>query len=248
MYSLIIAEDDASIRDGLVHLFPWENTGFSVTADFSNGLSAWNYIQEHPDITALLTDIRMPVMDGLELTKRVYETYPNIHVFLISGFQDFSYAQTAIRYNVDDFLVKPIRHQTLMLDFLKLKDTLDKEGGTSIDTFPVNQYYDTIIRNVKTYITENLATVQLEDAASMSNLSCSYMSRLFRQYTSVQFSDYVIKKRMEKACILLSNPQNKIYEIAAAVGYDNPKNFTRAFKNYFGVSPKEYREKGGNLS
>ena len=248
MYSLVIVEDDESIRDGLVHLFPWENTGFTVEANFSNGLSAWNYIQEHPSISALMTDVRMPIMDGLELTKRVYEAYPQIHVFLISGYQDFSYAQTAIHYNVEDFLIKPIRYQSLMLDFLKLKEELDKEAGTSIETFAVNQYYDAIIRNAKSYILEHLATVQLEDVASMSNLSCSYMSRLFKQYTSMQFSDYVMKKRMEKSCILLTNPKNKIYEIADAVGYDNPKNFSRAFKLYFGVSPKEYRENGGNIT
>ena len=60
----------------------------------------------------------------------------------------------------------------------------------------------------------------------------------------MSFSDYVLKKRMERACVLLSDPRNKVYEVSDAVGYDNPKNFSRAFRSYFHMSPKEFREKG----
>ncbi len=244
MYSLIIVEDDDNIRDGLVNLFPWEDAGFQVKADFSNGLSAWDYLKEHPDTTAVLTDIRMPVMDGIELSGKIYETYPGISVYLLSGYQDFSYAQSAIRYNVRDFFVKPVKHQTLLLSFLKLKEELEREGNIPEETIPVNQYYSQIIRNVKTYIAENLATANLEEAAANSHLSSSYMSRLFKSYMSVSFSEYLLKVRMEQARILLSDVRNKIYEVSDAIGYDNPKNFTRAFRNYYQMTPKEFREKG----
>ena len=249
MYSLIIAEDDDNIRSGLVHLFPWEDAGFTVTGDFSNGLSAWNYIKEHPDTCAVLSDIRMPVMDGLELTQLVYENFPDIGVFLISGFQDFAYAQTALRYHVRDFLVKPIRHQTLMLAFLKLKEELDKARGQSDTEFPgesehANQYYEQIIRSVKSYVMDHLRTATLEEAAALAHLSSSYLSRLFKNQTGLSFSEYLLQKRMERSLILLNDPRNKIYEISDAIGYDNPKNFSRAFRSYYKMSPKEYREKG----
>lgn len=247
MYSLIIVEDDDSIRSGLVHLFPWEDCGFTIAGDFSNGRLAWNFLREHPETNAVLTDIKMPVMDGLALTQRIYEELPDIHVFLISGFQDFAYAQTAIRYNVKDFLVKPIKHQNLMLTFLKLKDELDKLHSSAPDSEPVNQYYDQIIRSVKAYVMDNLKTATLEEAAVLSHLSSSYLSRLFKSQCSVSFSDYLLKKRMERACVLLNDPRNKIYEISDAIGYDNPKNFSRAFRNYFNMSPKEFKEKGSEL-
>lgn len=244
MYSLIIVEDDDSIRSGLVHLFPWEDCGFTIAGDFSNGRSAWNFLKEHSSVNAVLTDIRMPLMDGLELTRRVYEEMPQTSVFLISGFQDFSYAQQAIHYNVKDFFIKPVRHQNLMLSFLKLKEELDRLNLPDADPGPVNQYYDQILRMVKTYVTDHLKTATLEEAAVLSHLSAGYLSRLFKSQCSMSFSDYVLKKRMERACVLLSDPRNKVYEVSDAVGYDNPKNFSRAFRSYFHMSPKEFREKG----
>ena len=248
MYSLIIVEDDDNIRSGLVHLFPWEEAGFDVTGDFSNGQTAWQYIQTHDGITAVLTDIRMPVMDGLALTQKIYENFPDIHVFLVSGYRDFSYAQEALRYNVRDFLLKPLRHSVLMLAFLKLKDELDKNGVAEGESTLSNQYYEQIIRNVKAYVMENLRSASREEAAFLVHLSGGYLSRLFKSHTGLSFSEYVLKKRMERACVLLNDARNRIYDISDAIGYDNPKNFSRAFKNFYNQSPKEYREKGGNSS
>lgn len=247
MYSLIIVEDDDSIRSGLVHLFPWEDCGFTIAGDFSNGKNAWKFLQEHSEINAVLTDVQMPVMDGLELAKLIYEQMPATAVFLISGFQEFSYAQRAIQYNVRDFLIKPVRHQTLMLTFLKWKEELDKAGmsdGQNIETAPGNQYYEQMIRMVKAYVTDNLKTASLEEAAVMTHLSSSYLSRLFKSQCDLSFSDFLLKKRMEQACVLLSDPRNKIYEVSDAIGYDNPKNFSRAFRSYYHQSPKDFREKG----
>lgn len=246
MYSLIIAEDDDSIRSGLVHLFPWEEYGFTIVGDFSNGKSAWNFLQEHPDTHAVLTDIRMPVMDGLELARLIYEQMPQLPVFLISGFQDFAYAQKALRYHVRDFLVKPIRHQTLMLAFLKLKEELDAASLPDCTAAAPNRYYEQIIRTVKSYVSENLKTATLEDAAVLSHLSSSYLSRLFKSQCGISFSDFLLKQRMEQACVLLSDPRYKIYEVSDAIGYDNPKNFSRAFRSYFHQSPREFRERGSS--
>ena len=157
MYSLIIVEDDDSIRSGLVHLFPWEDCGFVIAGEFSNGKSAWNFLEVHPEVNAVLTDVRMPVMDGLELARQIYENKPELPVFLISGFQDFTYAQRAIHYNVRDFFIKPVKHHSLMLAFLKLKEELDKLQFPDSSAGPVNQYYDQIIRTVKAYVTETIA-------------------------------------------------------------------------------------------
>lgn len=245
MYSLIIVENDDNIRSGIVNLFPWDETGFVVTGDFSDGFAAWDYIKEHPNTYAVLSDVRMPVIDGIALSQLIYENYPNINVILFSGYRDFTYAQQALRYNVRDFLVKPIRHSVLMLSFLKLKDELDKQNAVAADQTSTNQYYEQIIRSVKSYIMDNLRTISLDEAAVLVHLSSSYLSRLFKSHTGHSFSDYVLKKRMERACVLLKDVRNKIYEISDELGYDSPKNFSRAFKNYYNVTPKEFREKGG---
>ncbi len=247
MYSLIIVEDDENIRSGLVNLFPWNETGFTVAADFSNGQTAWLYLKEHPDTCAILTDIRMPILDGLELSRLVSENYPKINIILISGYRDFTYAQQALHYNVRDFLIKPIKYSALMLSFLKLKEELDKQMPSTLTEDHPNQYYEQIINTVKAYILENLRSASLEEAAFITHLSSSYLSRLFKGCTGNSFSEYLLKKRMERACVLLNNAGYKIYEISDEIGYDSPKNFSRTFRNYYNISPKEYRERGGQL-
>lgn len=97
------------------------------------------------------------------------------------------------------------------------------------------------ISKVKEYIKENYKEASLEDAAVQVSLSPSYLSRIFKEKCGMGFSDYLTKTRMEKACELLGDIQYKSYDIAYYIGYDNPKNFSRAFKAYFGMTPKEYR-------
>ena len=91
---------------------------------------------------------------------------------------------------------------------------------------------------------DHLRTATLEEAAALAHLSSSYLSRLFKNQTGLSFSEYLLQRRMERSLILLNDSRNKIYEISDAIGYDNPKNFSRAFRSYYQMSPKEYREKG----
>jgi YesN/AraC family two-component response regulator len=97
------------------------------------------------------------------------------------------------------------------------------------------------VGQVKGYIEENYREASLEEAAIAVNLSPSYLSRIFKEKCGFGFSDYLIRVRMEKACELLSDIRYKSYDIAYYIGYDNPKNFSRAFKTYYGKTPKEYR-------
>ncbi|HOJ09132.1 MAG TPA: response regulator [Clostridiales bacterium] len=103
-----------------------------------------------------------------------------------------------------------------------------------------------IINTVKDYVINNYKDANLEDAAALVYLSPHYLSKYFKQYTGVNFSDYLLMIRMNKAAELLKDIQYKTYEVSEMVGYSNSKNFTRAFKNYFGKTPREFRQ-GENL-
>ena len=74
MYSLIIVDDEIKIREGLVNLFPWEQNGYQVTGQFANGLQALEYIKSH-NVDVVLTDIRMPVMSGIDLSRHLASDY-----------------------------------------------------------------------------------------------------------------------------------------------------------------------------
>ncbi|WP_078553865.1 response regulator transcription factor [Bacillus alkalicellulosilyticus] len=121
MNKVILVDDEVFVRKGLRSLIDWQALGCEVCGEADNGEDAFQLIQEYnPDI--VITDVRMPVVDGLELIKKVRETTDlNTQFIIISGYNDFSYAQQAVRYKVFDFVLKPIDQE-------ELEETLGKLG------------------------------------------------------------------------------------------------------------------------
>ena len=126
MYKLVIVEDEDNIRSSLEKFFPWKELGFEVVKSFSDGLGALEYIRKNP-CDAILTDIRMERMDGLEMIQELCGICPDIKVVILSGFSDFEYAQKAIRFRVVDYLLKPVDEEKLAEVFQKIKEQLDEE-------------------------------------------------------------------------------------------------------------------------
>ena len=107
LYKVLLVDDESMILRGMEEGISWESFGFEVTGTASNGQEAWEMIQnDRPDV--LISDIRMPFMNGLELVQMLNENYIKMKVILVSGYDDFEYAQKAIRYGVQEYLLKPI--------------------------------------------------------------------------------------------------------------------------------------------
>jgi YesN/AraC family two-component response regulator len=244
MYKLIIVDDETVIREGLCNYFPWFQLGFEIAAQFENGLQALEYLNDNP-IDVMLCDIKMPYMSGLELVKELYARKVKVKVLLLSGYRDFEYAREALAYGVRDYLVKPTKYEELIKVFTKVKEELDRENSNTEDlsenVIGSGKYNEKIITKVKQFLEENYSTATLEDAAQLVHLNPFYLSKFFKEKTGENYSDYLLKVRMNKAAELLNNIALKTYEVSEMVGYSNPKNFTRSFKKYFGKTPKEYR-------
>ena len=127
MYSVFLVEDEIVIRDGLKASFPWEKCGFAYVGDAADGEMALPKIrQSKPDV--VITDIKMPFMDGISLSKIIKKELPDTRIVIISGFDDFSYAQEAIGIGVDNYLLKPITKGKLSDVMSDVKIKLDKEN------------------------------------------------------------------------------------------------------------------------
>lgn len=236
MYQLLIVDDEEKIAEGIANLFPWNQIGFEVVY-FLKGRQVLEYIQDHP-VDVVMSDIEMPDMDGIELCRQLIGQ--NIKVVFFSSYQRYEFFRYAIQFQVEDYLLKPIKSGDILNCFGKIKEKLDREHAV---TEEVPTYYEQIIRTVKNYVKESYKEASLEDAAVLVSLSPSYLSGLFKDKCGYGFFDYVTKIRMKKACELLDDFQYKTYDIAYYIGYDNPKNFSRAFKAHIGKTPTEYRNR-----
>ncbi|MUT65300.1 response regulator [Paenibacillus sp. NEAU-GSW1] len=124
MYKLVLVDDEAVVREGIREKIKWEALGFECAADCENGVAALEAIDRlQPDV--VLTDINMPFMDGLELTKAVKSKYPDMKMIILTGYDDFDYAQRAVKLQVNDFILKPITAAELTAVLEKLKEELD---------------------------------------------------------------------------------------------------------------------------
>lgn len=244
MYHMLIVDDEPQIRKGLAQSFPWQEIGFKVIDCFSNGLEVIDYLNSQTkDIHLILSDIKMPKMNGLELAEYVQKNFPNTTMVFLSAYEDFNYAKEAMRFGVKRYIVKPTKYHELLLTFNEVKQELDRQLSTPSQEKP-STYYDHIIQDVNAYISGDLAHANLEDAADIVHMSTHYLSKLYSQHTGTTFTAYLLQQRMEKAAEMLVDYRYKTYQISDALGYQNPKNFTRSFKKYYGITPREYRLKG----
>ncbi len=126
LYRIMIVDDEEEIRLGIIKKIDWEANGFIVVADAENGQEALEKAEKYqPDV--IMTDIKMPFMDGLELGKKLVELMPSTKIIVFSGCDDFEYAHQAIKINVVEYVLKPINSIELVDVLKRLKLQLDKE-------------------------------------------------------------------------------------------------------------------------
>ena len=136
MYKVFLVDDEIVVREGIRSNFPWEETEFRLVGEAPDGEIALSMIQdEKPDI--LITDIRMPFMDGLELCRRVSQSMPWVYIIILSGYDDFQYAREAISLGVKEYLLKPVSGQELraVLDRIVARIQEDKRQRASMQAY-----------------------------------------------------------------------------------------------------------------
>lgn len=175
---VFIADDEAMIRNGLKCIIDWNQLGFTICGEASNGDDTLSGIlKQNPDL--VLLDIRMPKLQGTDIVALAREHKYKGHFIILSGYSDFKYAQTAIRYGVDFYLTKPIDENELMNAVMSIKNTLLEEY-THLDT--INQYKEkakyAILRDI------------LLDTSDYKNIDLREINLLASIYQVVVYENY----------------------------------------------------------
>jgi two-component system response regulator YesN len=256
--TILIVDDEPRTRQGLKKMLEaWSAGRFQLcaAADGNEALAFLNSQTVH----LVITDIRMPEMNGLEFLQAFHTKHNKPAVIILSGYSEFDYAQEAIRLGVLNYLLKPINKQKLIEAVEKALEVQEKEQRTEI----MQRAFDSQLVQIKQedhqtrspikeamqYVDANLkGQLSLREVADHVHLNPSYFSALFKDQTQVTFSEYVTRSRIQNAKHLLIHTDLPITEVAEEVGYQTAKYFIKLFKEYEGITPSQYRKQLTNES
>jgi two-component system response regulator YesN len=244
-YSVLLVEDEQWVRKGLRRKIDSLDLGFNVAAEARDGIEALQ-IMEDSSVDLLVTDIRMPAMDGIELIRNAFFAYPGTAAIIVSGHGDFEYARKAIKYEVKEFLLKPVSDVALSEALASVRIKLDAQAEDALRGLPSGGLLsgqEEIAQTLELYIRENFRRdIRLKEISEKLGVSTDYLSKAFKKHSGETPLKQIIKLRMNEAKQLLSsNPGLDVRTVGELVGYEDQFYFSRMFKIHVGLYPSEYR-------
>ena len=242
MYRIYLADDETWVVIGLKKQIEKSGLPFQVIGEANNGVAAMEEILEKkPDI--LITDIRMPGLNGLQLLEKLREKGIAVKVIFISGYAEFEYAQSALRMGSFDYLLKPVEQEKLNQVLIRLLAAFRRERGEEEETAPEepinSSMMNQIIREIQERYTENIT---LSGLAEAHGISTGYLSSQLKAELGLSFSEYITSTRIQKAKELLADESLSVESIAEQTGYNDYFYFIKVFKKNTGISPSKYRK------
>ena len=126
LYRIMLVDDEEEVRKAIMRKMDWEQLGFVLVGDAENGEDALEQLEQlEPDV--VMTDIRMPYMDGLTFTGKIREKYPSVKILIFSGYDDFEYARQAISVGVEQYLLKPITRSALQKVLVEIREKIENQ-------------------------------------------------------------------------------------------------------------------------
>ncbi|MEH7095747.1 response regulator transcription factor [Neobacillus vireti] len=250
--TILIVDDEPRTRQGLKKtLDTWAKGEYQIIT--AANAEETIEIMRQQKIDILLTDIRMPEMTGLELLKVIKEQNMSPVIIVISAYSEFEYAHEALRLGVINYLLKPISKNNLIEaveDAVKAVEKQERAGMIEkvvdtklVDVNTQNPSNRLPIREALDYINQHLKNeLSQKEVADHVHLNPSYLSVLFKDHVKLTFSEYVTRRRIQRAKELLMSTNLPIADIAEESGYKTAKYFIKIFKEMEGETPSAYRK------
>jgi YesN/AraC family two-component response regulator len=245
-YRVLLIDDQERIRHGIKKILEEMIGDFKVTYEASNGEEAYEIILKH-EFDLIITDVRMPRMNGLEFITKLRNINNDTRVIVLSGYDEYSYMRQALKNNVTDYLLKPISTKEFIgiIDSVRNSIEANKASSGNPESLSLDSESEHfIIKKVRKIVEDNYSDdISLQYVCNELSYSYNYISKLFKAKEGKNFTDYLNEVRINKAKSLLANTNLKTYEIAEICGYKNSKYFLYIFKKTINLTTSEYREK-----
>ena len=244
MYRVVLVDDERLIIRGLSTVIPWAELGCEIAGTAHDGVSGLELIRSiRPDI--VLTDIRMPNMDGLTMLAAIRSEFPGIQMSVLTAYRDFEYARKAITLGVCRYLLKPSNLDELQEAVKLMVSRLDAmpQLTEDPDDESVKEAGNHLVKAALAYMKEHCTEqhLSLGEVADHVYVSQWHLSKLLNRETDQSFFDLLGSMRIAKAKKLLADPALRIHEIAEMAGFSDVAHFSRSFKKIAGCTPGEYR-------
>lgn len=247
-----IVEDEIRIREGLEKLLLKEAGRYQVVGLAEDGKEGLDLIlREKPDL--VIADIRMPFMDGIEMLTAIRAAGLMTKAIVLSAYSEFAYAQQAMKLGVSEYLLKPIVVDELTQALLGIEAQLrDQKNGiikllesvTHSQTAALYEKQAGLLVSKARKIAQQYyhEGITLNEIAEKLSVTPEYLGTQIHKELGITFGTMMRALRINKAKELLLSTDMKLYEIAEAVGYQEPKYFARVFQSDIGVMPLEFRK------
>ena len=161
-YKVILVDDEAEVIDVIEQKIAWNELGFEVVGSATNGVKALELVEKtQPDV--VITDIKMPYMDGLELSKRLNDDYRNIHIIIFTGFDEFEYAKEAVHLEVEEYMLKPITSEEFTECLKRVKNSLDLEREEKLNVQKLENYFNDVLPILQTNLFVSLIEGRVDE-------------------------------------------------------------------------------------
>lgn len=250
MLKVLVIDDEVFVRKGIVMETDWASLDCMVAGEAANGLEGLEACRKYnPDL--IISDIRMPKMDGIEMLKILREEGNDVSVIFLTAYSEFEYARNALKLLAFDYLLKPFEDGELEDAVSRVRDKLVREReekerreeskilSPGARTGDKSRY----IKEAIAYITEhyNDSDLSVGTIAESLGISEGHLSHLFKKETDYTVMAYITRCRIREAMKLLTNCRYKVYEVGEMVGYRDITYFSSTFKKIAGVTPSVYQ-------
>lgn len=251
MIKVLVVEDEEMIRKGIVLTVDWESLGCTVVGEAANGLEGLE-AAERLSPNLIITDIKMPQMDGIEMLEKLRSSGSNTHVIILTAYDSFSYAQSALRLGAVDYLLKPFHDGELERAVSRVRDKLSppavssaRKGILQVRDGQKSKYVREAMDYISLHFNDPHITIGV--IAQALSISEGYLSHTFKKETGLSPLSYLTQYRIQQAMRMLGDCRVKVYEVAEKSGYQDIAYFSTTFKKLTGMSPSDYQNAQSGL-